>query len=210
MGYPSNNDAHASHTIMNDMYFSTIIGRNLVALRLCSPMNYYDSLLTDLLDSTGCKIEWESGIGVDIPPMAIAPDHRFRMLLAVSGDCPFELPAGMERVSPVCLLLPRYDFQYLIELSLEHWAHIPSQSSCDELVLLSTRAVPVHIMGGKFIDAETHQPIVDEEVYGTFHLNSPKVFITVSHFSWWCVFRCYVGIGKCAFLSFAVVVTVIL
>lgn len=70
--------------------------------------------------------------------------------------------------------------------------------------------MPVHIMGGKFIDAETHQPIVGEEVYGTFHLNSPKVFITVSHFSWWCVFRRYVGIGKCAFLSFAVVVTVIL
>ena len=103
-------------------------------------ISYISLMLSDQIGSKGGRIDWdEYGIVVTVPPGAVPEGAHLQLMLECSVSISCILPERFELVSPVYLVLPTFQFQKEIEISIQHWVKIKEHKS---LMFVSAPIVP--------------------------------------------------------------------
>ena len=84
----------------------------------------------------------ELGVSLVIPPKAVPPGKTVTVRIWPCLSGPFISPDGYEFTSPVYLISPVFTFEKEVQLSLQHFASLTSDSECDRMVFMSASTSP--------------------------------------------------------------------
>lgn len=103
------------------------------------------SVYTEYVDWNGKKMVLRDiGFSLTIPPGVIPYKQLVKFAVCLSFSGPFVLPDGCELVSPVYFISaePEIQLKKQIKLSLDHWASLEDEDSCQSLIFIFASSDP--------------------------------------------------------------------
>ena len=73
-------------------------------------------------------------------------DNSTELLIQSSFSGPFEMPEGVESVSPAYLIQTKHkvEFKKDVDLKLHHNAHLKTEEDCKDMVFLKAKSTPAY------------------------------------------------------------------
>ncbi len=106
-------------------------------------ITFFGNPLLESVDSQGGKLSRpDLGMELVIPPDAVPPGRVANVMIWPCLSGPFVPPEGYELMSPVFLISSTFKLEKEVQLTLQHFASLPTSDECNHMRFVSASSLP--------------------------------------------------------------------